>query len=89
MASIVLAPSEAGAIPENECGIQGQNRVTWIQGSKMSIGFHYRNYILGMWCIVTWIQGSIMSIGFHYRNYILGMWCIKFDTINVLLWSNG
>ena len=35
-----------GVILGNGCGIQGQNYVTLLQGSKMTAGFHYRNWIL-------------------------------------------
>ena len=35
-----------GAILRNGCGIQGQNYVTLLHGSKMTAGFHYRNWIL-------------------------------------------
>ena len=35
-----------GAILGNGCGIQGQNYVTLLQGSEMTTGFHYRNWIL-------------------------------------------
>ena len=43
MVSMVEVLWEVAAIPGNRCGIQGQNYVTWLQGTKMPIGFHYRN----------------------------------------------
>ena len=30
----------------NGCGIQGQNYVELLQGSGMTAGYHYRNWIL-------------------------------------------
>ena len=36
------------AILGNGRGIQGQNYVAWLQGSKMPVGFRYRNLILGI-----------------------------------------
>ena len=35
-----------GVILGHRCGIQGQNYVTLLQGSEMTAGFHYRNWIL-------------------------------------------
>ena len=34
-----------GAILINGCGIQGQNYGTLLQGSEMTAGFHYKNWI--------------------------------------------
>ena len=45
--SMVLVLWQVTAILENGCGIQGQNHVAWLQESKMPVGFHYRNLILG------------------------------------------
>ena len=45
MVSIVLVLWEVAAILENGCGIQEQNYVLWLQGSKMPVGFHYKNLI--------------------------------------------
>ena len=45
MVSIVLVLWEVAAILANGCGIQGQNYVAWLQGSKMSVGIHYKNLI--------------------------------------------
>ena len=36
---------EVAAILGNDCGIQGQNYVAWLQESKMSVGFHCKNLI--------------------------------------------
>ena len=33
------------AILINGCGIQGQNYGTLLQGSEMTAGFHYKNWI--------------------------------------------
>ena len=35
------------AILENRYRIQGENCVSLLQGSEMSAGFHYRNWMLG------------------------------------------
>ena len=35
-----------GAILGNGCGILGQNYVALLQGSEMTAGFHYKNWIL-------------------------------------------
>ena len=43
--SMVLVLWEVAAILGNGCGIQGQNYVAWLQGSKMPVGFHYKNLI--------------------------------------------
>ena len=40
---------EVTAILGKGCGVQGQNYVVWLQGSKMTVGFCYRNLILGMY----------------------------------------
>ena len=45
MVSMVLVLLEVAAILRNVCGIQGQNYVTWLQGSKMPVGFHCKNLI--------------------------------------------
>ena len=37
-----------GAAVGNGPGIQGQNYVALLQGSEMTAGFHYRNWILGI-----------------------------------------
>ena len=37
---------EVGAVLGNGCGIQGQNYVTLLEGGEMTVGFHYRNWIL-------------------------------------------
>ena len=41
MVSMVLVLWEVAAILGNGCGIQGQNYVAWLQGSKTPVGFHY------------------------------------------------
>ena len=41
MVSMVLVLWEVAAILGNGCGIQGQNYVAWLQGSKIPVGFHY------------------------------------------------
>ena len=38
------------AILGNGCEIQRQNYITLLQGSKMTAGFHYRNWILCIYC---------------------------------------
>ena len=48
MKSMVLVLWEVGAILGNGYGIQGQNYVTLLQGSRMPTGFHSRNLILGI-----------------------------------------
>ena len=48
MVSIVLVLWGVTAILGNGCGIQGNNYVAWLQGSKIQVGFHYRNLILGI-----------------------------------------
>ena len=45
MVSMVLVLWEVAAILGNGCGIQGQNYVVWLQGSKMPVGFHYKKLI--------------------------------------------
>ena len=35
---LVLLKWEVAAILGNGCGVQGQNYVAWLQGSKMSVG---------------------------------------------------
>ena len=35
---LVLLKWKVVAILENGCGVQGQNYVAWLQGSKMSVG---------------------------------------------------
>ena len=37
-----------GTAVGNGPGIQGQNYVALLQGSEMTAGFHYRNWILGI-----------------------------------------
>ena len=39
---------EVTTILGNGCGIQGQSFVAWIQRSKIPIGFHCRNWMLGI-----------------------------------------
>ena len=39
---------EVGAILLNEHGIQVQNYVALLQGSEITAGFHYRNWIFGI-----------------------------------------
>ena len=41
-------PQEVAAILGNGCGIQGQNYIAWLQGSKMLVGFYYRKLIEGI-----------------------------------------
>ena len=48
MASMVLVLWEVAVTLGNGCGIQGQNYVLWLLGSKMPVGFHYRNLMLGI-----------------------------------------
>ena len=48
---MVLALWEVAAILGNGCGIQGQNYVARLQGSKMPVGFHYKNLIYTIHCI--------------------------------------
>ena len=43
--SMVLVLWEPTAFLGNGRGIKGQNYVAWLQGSKIPIGFHYRNLI--------------------------------------------
>ena len=45
---MVLVVWEIGAILGNGYGFQGQNYVALLQGSEMTAGFHYRNWILGI-----------------------------------------
>ena len=45
LVSMVLFLWEVGVILGNGCGIQGQNYVAWLRGSKMPVGFHYKNII--------------------------------------------
>ena len=45
MGSMVLVLWEPTAFLGNGRGIKGQNYVVWLQGSKIPIGFHYRNLI--------------------------------------------
>ena len=42
---VVLFLWEVAVILGNGCGIQGQNYDAWLQGSKMPVGFHYKNII--------------------------------------------
>ena len=49
MVSMVLVLWEVAAILGNGCRIQGQNYVAWLQRSKMQVGFHYSNLILGIY----------------------------------------
>ena len=46
MVSMALVPWGVGAILGNEYGIQGQNYVALLQGSEITAGFHYWNWIL-------------------------------------------
>ena len=46
MVSMVLVPREIGAILGNGYEIQGENYVALFQGSKITAGFHYRNWNL-------------------------------------------
>ena len=46
MVSMALDPWGFGAILGNRYGIQGENYVALLQGSKITEGFHYRNWIL-------------------------------------------
>ena len=39
-----------GVILENECGIQGQNYVASLQWSKVTVGFHYSNWVVCIKC---------------------------------------
>ena len=39
-----------GVILENECGIQGQNYVASLQWSKVTVGFHYSNWVVYIKC---------------------------------------
>ena len=48
--SMVLVLWEVAAILGNACGIKRQNYVALLQGSEMSAGFHYRNFILCISC---------------------------------------
>ena len=48
MVNMVVVLWWVAAILRNGCGIQGQNHVAWLQGSKMSVGFHCKNFILGV-----------------------------------------
>ena len=45
---MALVLGGVGAILGNGYGIQGQNHVTLLLESEMSVGFHYRNLILGV-----------------------------------------
>ena len=45
MVSMVLVRWEVAAILEIGCRTEGQNYVAWLQGSKMAVGFHYKNLI--------------------------------------------
>ena len=45
LVSMVLFLWEVAVIIGNGCGIQGQNYVAWLQGSKMPAGFHYKNVV--------------------------------------------
>ena len=53
---MVLVVWEIGAILGNGYGIQGQNYVALLQGSEMTAGFHYRNWILGIMFLVNHIK---------------------------------
>ena len=50
MVSVVIVLWEVTTILGNGCGIQGQKYVAWLQGSKIPLGFHDRNLILGIQC---------------------------------------
>ena len=43
---MVLVPWGVGNVQGNGYGIQGQNYVALLQGSEITSGFHYRNWIL-------------------------------------------
>ena len=47
MMIMILVLWGVGAILENGCGIQGLNYVALLRGNEMTVGFHYRNLILG------------------------------------------
>ena len=36
------------AILWNGCRFKGESPVSWLQGSKMPLGFHYKNLMLGV-----------------------------------------
>ena len=46
MVSMVLDPCRFGAFLGNRYGIRGENYVALFQGSKITEGFHYRDWIL-------------------------------------------
>ena len=48
MVSMIIVLWKFNAILGNGCGIQDQNYVAWLQGSGITLGFHYRNLILGI-----------------------------------------
>ena len=48
MMNMVLVQWEVGASLGNGYGIQGQNYVALLRESEMTVGFHYRNLILGI-----------------------------------------
>ena len=52
MVSMVLVLWAVAAIIGNGCEIQGKNYAARLQGSKMPIGFHYRNLILGIYLLL-------------------------------------
>ena len=52
---MVIVLWQVNAILGNGCGIQGQNYV------EMKIGFHYRNFILGIYC--HFISLTLFSVG--------------------------
>ena len=45
MVSMVSVLWEVAAILGNGCGIQGLYYVAWLQGSKIPVGFHFKNLI--------------------------------------------
>ena len=51
MLSMVLVLWEVAAILGNGCGIQGQNYVAFLQGSKMPVWFHWKNLIWTIYCV--------------------------------------
>ena len=48
MMIMILVLWGVGAILENGCGIQGLNYVALLRGNEMTVGFYYRNLILGI-----------------------------------------
>ena len=48
MVSMALVLWAVGAILRDEYGIQRQNYIALLLWSEISVGFHYRNFILGI-----------------------------------------